>query len=353
MSELSIEYIPISALKPYRGNPRKNKEAVKFVAESIKQFGFKVPIVIDKDNTIVCGHTRIKAAKKLGMESVPCVVADDLTPDQIKAFRLADNKVSEMSTWDFPLLLDEIESLPEIDFSDFGFDLDIDTENADKQREDHEEKIDTYLDRAMNILNSAYGIYPGDGPYDIPVIAPIRAKDVPQVETWMTFDDAFALRGDRSRIGVYFFAHDYKFERIWNEPERYRELLKDFAVVVAPDFSPMGGYPMATQIFNHYRKHWLAAYWQQAGIKVIPCIRSSTDDFSFSWYLDGEPSGGVVCISSMWTDSEDGLDSFRREYDTMYDRLKPESILVYGKVYPWMRGVIEQLPDAGAYKYGR
>jgi site-specific DNA-methyltransferase (adenine-specific) len=87
---------------------------VQYVANSIKEFGFRVPIVIDSDNTIVCGHTRWKASKLLNMETVPCVVADDLTEEQIKAFRIADNKVSEMAGWDFPMLdaeLAEIEML--------------------------------------------------------------------------------------------------------------------------------------------------------------------------------------------------------------------------------------------------
>lgn len=82
-------------IKPYEKNPRKNDEAVKYVAESIKEFGFKVPIVVDKDMTIVAGHTRYKAAKKLGLNEVPVIVADDLTDEQIKAFRLADNKTGE------------------------------------------------------------------------------------------------------------------------------------------------------------------------------------------------------------------------------------------------------------------
>ena len=84
-------------LVPYDNNPRNNKNAVEYVAESIKEFGFKVPLVIDKDNVIVCGHTRYLAAKKLGMEAVPCIIADDLTEEQINAYRLADNKVHEYS----------------------------------------------------------------------------------------------------------------------------------------------------------------------------------------------------------------------------------------------------------------
>lgn len=111
----------IDEIKPYEKNPRKNDEAVKYVMESIKQFGFKVPIVIDKENVIVCGHTRYKASKKLGIEVVPCVIADDLTEEQIKAFRLADNKVSEKADWDFDLLNEEIDDILNIDMQEFGF----------------------------------------------------------------------------------------------------------------------------------------------------------------------------------------------------------------------------------------
>ena len=110
----------ITELKPYENNPRKNDEAVDYVANSIKEFGFKVPIVLDKDNVIVAGHTRYKASKKLGLQEIPCIVADDLTDEQIKAFRLADNKVSEMAEWDFPLLDDELDDI-DIDMEQFGF----------------------------------------------------------------------------------------------------------------------------------------------------------------------------------------------------------------------------------------
>lgn len=113
----------IEELIPYAKNPRKNDEAVEAVANSIKEFGFKVPIVIDGENNVVCGHTRLKAAKKLKMDIVPCVIADDLTEEQIKAFRLADNKVGELAEWDFDLLGEELDGIFDIDMSGFGFDL--------------------------------------------------------------------------------------------------------------------------------------------------------------------------------------------------------------------------------------
>lgn len=120
---MNIKNINIKKLKPYEKNPRKNKKAVEAVANSIKEFGFKVPIVIDKENVIVCGHTRFKAAQKLGLEAVPCVIADDLSEEQIKAFRLADNKTAELAEWDFDLLEDEILNIENIDLSNLGFEV--------------------------------------------------------------------------------------------------------------------------------------------------------------------------------------------------------------------------------------
>nr|DAU66732.1 MAG TPA: ParB protein [Caudoviricetes sp.] len=113
----------INEIKPYKNNPRKNDMAVNGVANSICEFGFKVPIIIDKNNEIIAGHTRFKAAKKIGLTEIPCIIADDLNDDQVRAFRLADNKVGEKSEWDFDVLTEEIEKIINIDMSNFGFDL--------------------------------------------------------------------------------------------------------------------------------------------------------------------------------------------------------------------------------------
>lgn len=120
---MQIEMIPIEAIREYERNPRTNDAAVGPVAESIKQFGFKVPVIVDKDNVLVAGHTRVKAARQLGMTEVPAVRADDLTSEQIRAFRIADNKLHEPSTWNLELLpveLTELEAL-NVDLSLLGF----------------------------------------------------------------------------------------------------------------------------------------------------------------------------------------------------------------------------------------
>lgn len=123
---MQIIKLKIDDVKPYEKNPRKNDNAVDKVAESIKQFGFKVPIVIDNNKIIIAGHTRYKSALKLGLSEVPCIIADDLTPKQIKAFRLADNKVAEFSEWDFDLLTEELNALDDWDMSEFGFEIEED-----------------------------------------------------------------------------------------------------------------------------------------------------------------------------------------------------------------------------------
>lgn len=114
MQHLKIQEMALESLIPYVNNPRDNKAAVDKVAGSIAEFGFKVPLVIDKNNIIVTGHTRYLAAKKLGLETVPVIIADDLTEAQVKAFRIADNKVSEYATWDEYLLRLELEGLEEL-----------------------------------------------------------------------------------------------------------------------------------------------------------------------------------------------------------------------------------------------
>lgn len=121
VENMEIVNVSVDKLVPYENNPRNNTEAVQFVANSIKEFGFKVPLVVDNNSIVVCGHTRLLAAKQLGIEEVPCIIADDLTDEQIKAFRLADNKVSEIATWDLSALVDELKDINFLDMEDFGF----------------------------------------------------------------------------------------------------------------------------------------------------------------------------------------------------------------------------------------
>ena len=156
---MDVIEVNLSDLKPYERNPRNNDDAVAAVAKSIEHFGFKVPIIIDKDNIIVAGHTRMKAAMILGLEKVPCIVADDLSEEQIKAFRLADNKVAELASWDFSELEKELDELKDMeldfDMSEFGFDS-PEIGGGTEQVEDPEEEEDPFDD--IEKLETHYGV---------------------------------------------------------------------------------------------------------------------------------------------------------------------------------------------------
>lgn len=148
---MKLVSVSLQDLKPYENNPRINDNAVDSVMNSIKEFGFKVPVVITKDNVIVAGHTRYKASKKLGLEKVPCIVADDLTEEQIKAFRLADNKVSELAEWDFKKLEIELSSIA-LDMSLFNFDMAELSTEIDKHKEVEEDNFN--VDEALEEIST-------------------------------------------------------------------------------------------------------------------------------------------------------------------------------------------------------
>lgn len=130
MNEEKIVMMSTDELIPYNHNPRVNDGAVDAVAKSIEEFGFRNPIIVDKNNVIIAGHTRLKASKKLGLKKVPVIVADDLTDEQANALRLVDNKTNELANWDFARLKDELDKIPStIDMSAFDFDMEeIDAE---------------------------------------------------------------------------------------------------------------------------------------------------------------------------------------------------------------------------------
>lgn len=119
---MKVVEMKLSDLQPYENNPRKNDNAVPYVMESIKRYGFRNPIIIDKDGVIVAGHTRYLASIELGLDTVPCIIADDLTEEQIKEFRLVDNKTSEFADWDFDMLAEELQ---ELDFDAEAFEFEI------------------------------------------------------------------------------------------------------------------------------------------------------------------------------------------------------------------------------------
>ena len=180
----------------------------------------------------------------------------------------------------------------------------------------------------LNFENLDKFMFTGVGRYGIPQIEPVTTY--PQGE-FIPMNYAKSAKNPASKI-VHCFVDDYQFTRYWNRPDDYISKLSQFAAVCSPDFSTYTDMPVAMQIYNHYRKHWLAAYWQLHGITVYPTI-SWSDEESYEWCFDGEPTGGVVAVSSVGTQkNEESKRLFLRGYEEMVKRLNPLWVIFYGYV---------------------
>lgn len=337
---MRIESIDLDKLIPYENNPRFNDDAVEYVASSIREFGFKVPIVIDKNNVIVTGHTRVKAAELLGLEKVPCIKADDLTDDQIKAFRIADNKVSEFATWDYDKLDIELEDI-DIDMTSFGIDIDIgsfdniETDNIEEQDDDG-----CYGDE-RDRTNKAYNLDIIDHRnltndfWQMPII-----RNNNFIPTDMIGFN-YAKSNDRKDVGIHFYIDDYQFERIWNDPEKYVDILMEYDCILSPDFSLYMDMPMAMKIWNIYRSRQIGAYYQSKGIKVIPTI-SWAEAETFEFCFQGIPKGSVVSISTIGVKrDEDAMKIWTNGVTEMIKQIEPSAILIYGGKLEYDYGDVE------------
>lgn len=185
--------------------------------------------------------------------------------------------------------------------------------------------------------NLELGNFPAEGSYDIPIIKSVSLEDrIP----WIPFNCA---KTDKLRAahGVHFFIDDYLFQRAWHDPARYALLLRDFRAVMTPDFSLFTDYPVAVQIYNHWRKHLLGAYWQSLGMTVIPSICWS-DHASYGWCFDGEPVGGTVAVSSVGTQKSRAARAlFMDGYNEMLRRLRPDKVIFFGDVPESCEGSLE------------
>ncbi|MBQ8768823.1 MAG: DUF4417 domain-containing protein [Oscillospiraceae bacterium] len=179
-----------------------------------------------------------------------------------------------------------------------------------------------------NFENLERRLYPGVGLYGIPQIDPINFEGNC---AFIGFNLASGCK-DRNEKGVHFFLDDYQFNRLWNNIDRYVSMLSDFQYVMSPDFSTYADFPKAIQIYNHYRKHWVAAYLQEHQVNVIPTISWSTPD-SYEWCFDGEPVGATVAVSSVGCmKQKEARGNFIEGYNEMIKRLSPTKILFYGNV---------------------
>lgn len=296
----------IEEIKEYENNPRNNDIAVEYVARSIKDFGFKIPIIVDKNNVIVAGHTRYKAAKELNLTEVPCIVADDLTDEQIKAFRLVDNKSAELAEWNLELLNIELENIHDIDMNLYNFELselldnviedDYEIELPEEPKTKHGDiyKLGNHYlmcgdstkesDVAKLMNNNKVDLFLTDPPYnvalgnhDTPEIARQRHRrtdgliimnDKMSDNDFLNFlTKCFSIAKDNMKDGASFY--------IWhadNESLTFRQALKNSGLELRQ-----------TLIWN---KNAITLGRQDYQWKHEPCLYGWKDGASHSWFSD-------------------------------------------------------------------
>lgn len=349
---MEIEYKHIDDIFPYENNPRVNEKAVQYVAQSISEFGFKVPIVIDREGTVITGHTRLLAARELGMDKVPCIVAADLSEDQARAYRLADNRVSEKSKWDMRKLDIELSKVTSIDMKRFDFRLPkirgtaavnapspVPLEMAAPETlppgaADAGRDLGGYFgderERTYNSVNlHAFDPYRAEGFYQMPVIGGCNL--IP--DDLIGFKYVKAQSAIPEKTAVHFFIDDYQFERIWTNPGVYIGMLIDRGCecALSPDFSLYMDMPMAMKVWNVYRSRLIGQMMQDAGIKVIPTLQYAEPE-TFAFCFDGIMQGGTVATSNVGIMRDrEALEVFRAGMDAAIDRIHPDTILCYGK----------------------
>lgn len=190
-----------------------------------------------------------------------------------------------------------------------------------------------------NYENLNRAIFPGVGQYDIPALQPVRSL---QVDNWIGFNYVRGCENPEEH-GVHFFVDDYQFLRLWRDPDAYMQRLAQFQAVCTPDFSTYTDFPLAVQIYNHYRKHWLGAYLAAHGAVVVLTISWSDED-SYTWCFDGEPRDSIVAVSSVGTQVDKTAQHlFFAGYREMMERLQPRQIIMYGNIPDGCEGDIVQV----------
>lgn len=312
MEKLNIEYVDIGSIKPYEKNaklhPRKQIEQIK---KSIQDFGMNDPIALWK-NEIVEGHGRLIACKELGFTEVPIIRLDHMTDEERKAYTLVHNKLTMNSGFDIELLNAELMDFDTIDMSDFGFNLNFEPKVNERER----------TNEAYNL--SLFNEHKCDGKYQMPIIE--NDNYIPT--DLIGFN--YAKTSENKKAGIHFYLDDYQFERIWNNPEEYLDVLSQYECILSPDFSLYMDMAYAVKIWNVYRSRLIGQYYQERGLKVIPTL-SWAEKETFEFCFDGIPEGSIVSVSTIGVKrNEEALKIWKDGMDAMIEHIHPSTILVYG-----------------------
>ena len=327
------ENVKITELKPYKNNARThNEKQIEKVANSIKEFGFINPILIDSDKMVLAGHCRLEGAKLLELEEVPCLFVEDLTEEQKRAYILADNKLALDAGWDNELLTIELEELNDLGFDIelTGFDVDFIFDIDDGYYGDERERTN----KAYNLDLAEQSEWSNDF-WQMPIIK--NNNYIPKDLIGFNYAKSSKEKG----VGIHFYVDDYQFERVWNAPEKYIDVLMEYDCILSPDFSLYMDMPMPMKIWNVYRSRQIGAYYQSQGIKVIPTI-SWAEAETFDFCFQGIPKGSIVSVSTIGVkQNSEALKIWEDGMQEMIRRIEPSAILVYGGELDFDYGDIE------------
>lgn len=314
---MNIEKIDINSINPYIKNAKRHpKKQIDQIKQSILDFGFNDPIAIDENNMIIEGHGRYEALKQLKYKDVECIRLNNLSEEQKKAYILVHNKLNMETGFDNEILAKELDTITNFDMEDFGFNIDLSIDNLFKENERHRTN-DTYN---LDIIDETKT----EGFYQMPVIKNDNyiPKDI------IGFN--YAKTNKEKNVGIHFYLDDYQFERLWNKPGDYIDILKQYDCIFSPDFSLYMDMPMAMKIWNIYRSRLMGQYYQDKGIKVIPTL-SWTEKETFEFCFDGIPKGSIVSISTIGVKrNKEALKIWKDGVDELIKRIKPSTILIYG-----------------------
>lgn len=326
---MEFKKINIKDLKEAKYNPRKeltpeDKEYQK-IKNSILEFGYVEPIIINKDYTIIGGHQRLNVLKDLNYDEIE-VIQVDLSKTKEKALNIALNKIT--GEWDEEKLKDLLIDLDSEDydlsltgFDDIDFNLDINLDEDDEPEEKENERI-----RTMNTYNLELFDYESSskGFWEMPIIE--NDNYIPS--DLIGFN--YAKTSQDKNCGIHFYLDDYQFERLWNSPEEYIDILKEYECILSPDFSLYMDMPTPMKIWNIYRSRLIGQFYQRQGIKVIPTI-SWAEIESFDYCFQGIPKGSIVSISTIGVKKdENALAIWEDGVNEMIKQIEPSTIIVYG-----------------------
>ena len=328
---MKIETINLDDLKLYEDNAKRHpKKQIEHIKQSIKDHNYNIPITIDENNMILCGHGRYQALKELGYKKVDVIRLTHFKNMEEKiAFMVAENHTNMETGFDDDKLYKNLTDIGKaIDMSSYGINLDKAFDNLFKEN-------------ARHMTNDKYNLdlVDFDTSTDDFWQMPIIENDGFIPDSLIGFN--YAKSNKEKNVGIHFYIDDYQFERLWNNPEEYIDILKEYECILSPDFSLYMDMPMPMKIWNIYRSRQIGQYYQQQGINVIPTI-SWAERETFEFCFKGIPKGSIVSISTIGVKkNKDALEIWKNGVDAMIAEIQPSAILVYGGELDYDYGDIE------------